>query len=128
MKREIISTEKAPQAIGPYSQGIVAGDFVFTAGQIPLDPQSGNIVGDDIQTQVRQVLENLKAVLEAAGSGLDRVVKITVYLQDLAHFAKLNEMFLLYFPANPPARSAVQVSRLPKDVLVEIEAIGIREP
>ena len=127
MKREIIATEKAPQAIGPYSQGIRAGDFVFTAGQIPLNPQTGEIVGDDIRTQVRQVLENLRAVLEQAGSGLDKVVKVTVFLQDLAHFTQLNEIFSLYFPKDPPARSAVQVSRLPKDVLVEIEAIGIRE-
>jgi len=127
MKREIVATGKAPQAIGPYSQGIRAGDFVFTAGQIPLDPQTGEIVGADIQTQVRQVLENLKAVLEQAGSGLEKIVKITVFLQDLAHFAQLNEIFSIYFPSDPPARSAVQVSRLPKDVLVEIEAIGIRE-
>lgn len=126
-KKEILATNKAPQAIGPYSQGVVCGCgyFLFTSGQIPLDPVTGKIVGPDIKTQARQVLENLKAILEATGSSLKAVVKTTVYLADMANFSAMNEVYQEYFKDNPPARSTVQVSKLPKDALVEIEAIAI---
>jgi len=125
--RECIKTDRAPAAIGPYSQAVVAKTekLVYTAGQIPIDPNTGEIVGGDIEEQTRQVLENLKAVLEAAKSGLKSVVKTTVFLQDMEHFAAMNGVYAEFFPTNPPARSAVQVARLPKDVLIEIEAVAV---
>ncbi len=125
MEKKVISTKNAPGAIGPYSQGIIANDFVFTAGQISLDPQSGNVVGTDVQTQTRQVLANLKAVLEAGRSGLAHVVKATVYLKDMNDFAAMNEVYAEFFGKSLPARAAVEVARLPKDVLVEIDAIAV---
>lgn len=127
MPREVISTDKAPAAIGPYSQAIKAGNFVFTSGQIPINPQTGELVKGDIKEQARQVLENLKAVLEAAGSGLDKVVKTTVFINDMGKFADVNEVYASYFTGDFPARSCVEVSRLPKDVAVEIEAVAIVE-
>ena len=124
--RKTVSTDKAPGQIGPYSQGVIArGPFIFTAGQIPLDPKNGQIVGKEIKAQATQALTNLKAVLEAGGSGLEHVVKTTVFLKDMNDFSKLNEVYVEFFPASPPARSAVEVARLPKDVLVEIECIAI---
>jgi 2-iminobutanoate/2-iminopropanoate deaminase len=124
--RKVTSTSQAPAAIGPYSQGIVAeGRLVFTAGQIPLDPGTGSIAAPEIAGQTRQVLLNLRAVLEASGSGLDHVVKTTVFLADMNDFAAMNAVYTEFFPHDPPARSAVQVSRLPKDVRVEIEAIAL---
>jgi 2-iminobutanoate/2-iminopropanoate deaminase len=124
---ECITTDKAPAAIGPYSQAVTveAGKLVYTAGQIAIDPTTGQIVEDDIHLQTRQVLENLKAVLEAANTGLASVVKTTVFLKDMEHFAVMNEVYAEYFAVNPPARSAVQVARLPKDVLIEIEAVAM---
>ncbi|HTR98991.1 MAG TPA: RidA family protein [Bacteroidota bacterium] len=126
MSRTVIATRSAPGAIGPYSQGTVAaGSLVFTAGQIPLNPATGELVAGDIRVQTRQVLENIRAILEAGGSDLAGVVKTTVFLKDLADFAAMNEVFAEFFPQAPPARSAVEVARLPRDVRVEIEAIGV---
>ncbi len=120
-----IHTEHAPAAIGPYSQAIVSGDLVFTAGQIPLDPATMTLVGDgDIAAQTRQVFSNLKAILEAAGASLDSVVKTTVFLKDMGDFTAMNEVYAKAFGDHKPARSTVEAARLPKDVKVEIEAIA----
>ncbi len=124
MKKEV-KTEKAPKAIGPYSQAIVAGGFVYCSGQIPIDPASGNLNTGSIEEQTRQVIKNLAAVLEAAGTSLDQVVKTTVFLQDMNEFAKMNEVYGEFFKAPCPARATVQVVRLPKDVKVEIEAVAV---
>lgn len=121
----VISTSKAPAAIGPYSQGIAAGSLVFVSGQIPLDPASG-IMPADPAAQARQSMENVKAVLEAAGSSLANVVKTTIFLHDMEHFAAINEVYASYFSGVFPARSCVQAARLPKDALVEIEAIALK--
>lgn len=123
--REAIHSDKAPAAIGPYSQAIRHGNMVFTSGQIPLDPSSGAIVGSDIKTQTEQVLKNLRAVLEAAGTGFDQVVKTTCFLNDMNDFSPFNEVYQSFFTGPAPARSCVAVERLPKDVLVEIEAVAI---
>ncbi|HDH57556.1 MAG TPA: RidA family protein [Bacteroidetes bacterium] len=124
--RQVISTDKAPAAIGPYSQGIVAGgSFVFTAGQLPMDPQTGEIVGQNISEQTQQALKNVKAVLEAAGSSLQKVVKCTVFLQNMSDFSGMNEVYAQYFENDPPARSAVEVAQVPKGALVEIEAVAL---
>jgi 2-iminobutanoate/2-iminopropanoate deaminase len=123
--KKIVATEKAPKAIGPYSQAIVHNGLAFLSGQIPLDPATGQMVEGDIAVQTARVLENLKAVLEACGSGLERVVKTTVFLKDMGEFAKMNEVYGKYFSENPPARSTVEAARLPRDVRVEIDAIAI---
>ncbi|HDJ22959.1 MAG TPA: RidA family protein [Candidatus Aminicenantes bacterium] len=123
MKKEV-KTKNAPEAIGPYSQAIVTNGLVFASGQIAIDPQSGQIVEGDIEKQTRQVLTNLKAVLEAAGSSLEKVVKCTVFLQDMNDFGRMNAVYSEFFRPPYPARAAVQVARLPKDVKVEIEAIA----
>lgn len=120
-----IEIKDAPAAIGPYSQAIITGNLVFTAGQIPLDPASGELVGSDIVEQTHRVLQNLRAILEAAGASFDSVVKTTVYLQDMSEFAAMNEVYASYFESNKPARSTVQAARLPKDVKVEIDAIAV---
>jgi 2-iminobutanoate/2-iminopropanoate deaminase len=126
MIRTAIATPSAPGAIGPYQQGIVAeGVLVFTAGQIALVPATGRVAEGGIREQTRQSIENLKAILEAGGSDLSHVVKTTVYLKDMDQFAAMNEEYARYFGTQPPARSTIEVSRLPKDVLVEIEAIGL---
>ena len=125
VSRKVVSTNKAPAAIGPYSQAIVAGNLVFTAGQIPIDPKTSQLVTGEIQAQTRLVLENLKAVLEAAGTDLSHVVKTTVFLKDMNDFGAMNEVYAQYFPQNPPARSAVQAARLPKDVGIEIECVAV---
>ena len=125
MKKEI-KTEKAPKAIGPYSQAIEANGFVFASGQIAIDPATGELSTGDIEEQTRLVLNNLKAVLEAAGSSFDNVVKCTVFLQDMNDFSKMNAVYGEFFKPPYPARAAVQVARLPKDVKVEIEAIAIK--
>lgn len=121
--RDVISTEKAPKAIGPYSQAVRANGFLFTAGQVALDPATGNVVEGDVAAQTTRVMENLKAIAEAAGSRLEHAVKATVYLKDMGDFAAMNEVYGRYFPKNPPARSTVEVSRLPKDVRVEIDLV-----
>jgi 2-iminobutanoate/2-iminopropanoate deaminase len=125
MERKVVSTADAPQAIGPYSQAIAIGDLVFCSGQIPLTPQ-GIVVEGDITTQTRQVLTNLKYVLASASSSLERVVKTTVFLADMGEFKAMNDVYTEFFPDAPPARSTVQVARLPRDVRVEIEAIAVR--
>lgn len=122
---EIIHTKKAPEAIGPYSQAIKVGDFVFTSGQVPLNPETGEVVCTDVEGQTKQTLENLKNVLEASGSDLEHVVKTTVYIQNMKDFGKINEIYASYFTNVYPARSCVEVSKLPKGVLIEIEAVGI---
>jgi 2-iminobutanoate/2-iminopropanoate deaminase len=122
---ESIQTDRAPQAIGPYSQAIKANGFIFASGQIPLDPATMRIVEGDIEEQTGRVLDNLKAVLEAAGSSLDRVVKTTVYLADMGEFAAMNEIYARYFGATKPARATVQVARLPRDVKVEIDVVAL---
>lgn len=124
MKR-IVSTEEAPKAIGPYSQVVVWNGLVFLSGQIPIDPATNQIVEGDIAVQTERVLENLKAVLAACGSSLDRTLKTTVYLKDMSEFARMNEVYARYFTENPPARSTVEAARLPRDVRVEIDAIAI---
>jgi 2-iminobutanoate/2-iminopropanoate deaminase len=121
--REIIATEKAPKAVGPYSQAVRFANLVFVSGQIPLDPKSGEIVGGDIEVQAKQVLENLKAIVEASGMGLENVLKSTCFLKNMEHFAIFNSIYNTYFANVLPARETVEVSRLPKDVLVEISAI-----
>ena len=127
--REVVKTDKAPGAIGPYSQAITvsAGKLVFCSGQIPMDPKTGEIVGTTAAEQCVQALKNLKAVLEAAGSGLEKVVKTTVFLKDMNDFVSVNEAYATFFTSDPPARAAVEVARLPKDVRVEIEAVGLVE-
>jgi len=123
-KLQRVQTDRAPAAIGPYSQAIVHGGLVFTAGQIPLDPASGEMVGGDVGVQAERVMQNLAAVLEAAGSSLDRVIKTTVFLRDMDDFAAMNEVYGRYFGDHRPARSAVQAARLPKDAILEIEAVA----
>lgn len=125
--RKIVSTDKAPAAIGPYSQANIFGDFVFTSGQVPLDPTTGDIVGTTIEEQTRQVFKNMKAILETAGSSLDKVLKTTVFIKNMNDFGKMNEIYAEFFTEGSyPSRSAVEVARLPKDVLVEIETIAYR--
>ncbi|MCL6552051.1 MAG: RidA family protein [Firmicutes bacterium] len=123
--KDVIRSDGAPLPIGPYSQAIRAGGVLYLSGQIPLDPATGQLAGTDIKTQTRRVLDNLRAVLEAAGSSLDRVVKTTVYLKDLADFGAMNEEYTAYFRDLPPARTTVQVARLPRDALVMIECIAL---
>ena len=121
--KEIISTNQAPKAIGPYSQAVRTSGFLFTAGQIALDPATGQVVEGDVARQTNRVMENLKAIVEAAGSSLDRTLKATVYLKDMGDFAAMNEVYARYFPVNPPARSTIEAARLPRDVRVEIDLI-----
>lgn len=123
---QIVHTKEAPRAIGPYSQAIVADGFVFTAGQIALDPASGEVVATDIVGQTEQVLRNLAAVLEAAGSRMSKVVKTTVYLADMAEFSAMNEVYARHFGDHKPARSTVQAAGLPKNVRVEIDVVAVR--
>ena len=124
--KKIIHTENAPAPIGPYSQGVLASaDFLFTAGQIPLDPKTGQLVQGDIKRQTRQVLENIVAILEAGGASLKSVVKTLVFLKDMNEFAAMNEVYNEFFEDSAPARSTIEVSRLPRDVKVEIEAIAL---
>lgn len=123
MDKEVIHSDKAPKAIGPYSQGVKTGNFLFTAGQIPLHPDSGEIVTGDIQVQTERVMENLKGVLEEAGGKFDDILKTTIYMTDLKEFGEMNEVYGRYFQKDPPARSTVEVRNLPKEVKIEIEAI-----
>lgn len=121
--KEIVSTERGPKALGPYSQAVKANGFIFTAGQGPLDPATGKLVEGDTAAQTVRVLENLKAIVEAAGSSLERAVKANVYLKDMNDFAAMNEVYSRYFPQNPPARTTIQAARLPLDIRVEIDLI-----
>jgi len=121
-----IETSKAPTAIGPYSQGTCLGDLIFTSGQVALSPEVGDIVGDDIASQTRQVMRNLEAILKAAGSGFNHVLKTTCFITDMAHFDEFNGAYAFFFPANKPARSTVAVKQLPKGALVEVEAIAVK--
>jgi 2-iminobutanoate/2-iminopropanoate deaminase len=123
--REIISTKDAPQAIGPYSQAIKANGFVFTSGQVAIDPSTQQVITGDVAAQTERVLRNLSEILEAAGSGLGKVVRCTVFLKNMNDFAAMNQVYGKYFSSAPPARSTVEVARLPKDVLVEIDAIAL---
>lgn len=125
--KKVIATENAPKAIGPYSQAIVHNGIVYLSGQIPLDPATNQIVEGDVVVQTERVLENIKAVLAASGSGLDRVLKTTVFLRDMSDFAKMNEVYGRYFAADSPARSTLQAARLPRDVSVEIDCIAAVE-
>ncbi len=124
MANQTVSTDKAPKAIGPYSQAVIAGNEVFTSGQIPLDPVTQQMVAGDVRAQTERVMENLAAVLEAAGVGFSQVVKATIFLADLNDFATVNEVYGKRFPSNPPARSTVQVAALPKGARVEIDLIA----
>ena len=124
--KKTIATENAPAAIGPYSQGVDGGSVVITSGQLPIDPATGAFAGDDIARQTRQSLQNVQAVLAGAGLGMEDIIKTTVFLKDMNDFAAMNEVYATFFPSAPPARSAVEVARLPKDALVEIEAIAVR--
>jgi 2-iminobutanoate/2-iminopropanoate deaminase len=126
--KKIVSTDKAPKAIGPYSQAILAGNLVYTAGQVGLDPETMELVEGGVEAQTRQVLTNLKHVLECVDSGLNFVIKTTVFLQDMGDFAKMNAVYAEFFPENPPARSTVQVAGLPKGALVEIECVALLNP
>jgi 2-iminobutanoate/2-iminopropanoate deaminase len=121
--KEVIATDKGPKAIGPYSQAIKANGFIYTAGQIPFDPVTGEIIDGDVAQQTARVFENLKVIAEAAGSSLDKAVKATVYLKDMKDFAAMNEVYGRYLQKDPPARSTVEVSRLPRDVRVEIDLV-----
>ena len=121
--KEVIATDKGPKAIGPYSQAIKANGFIFTAGQVPFDPATGQLIEGDVAQQTARVLENLKAIVEAAGSSLEHAVKATVYLKDMGDFAAMNEVYARYFSQNPPARSTVEAARLPRDVRVEIDLV-----
>jgi 2-iminobutanoate/2-iminopropanoate deaminase len=125
MDRKIVATDKAPKAVGPYSQGVVAGGLVFTAGMLGLSPQTGDLVGADAPAQARQALTNIKNILEAAGSSLDRAVKVTLYLTDITSFSEVNEVYAEFFSGDPPARSTVEIGPLPKGGLVEIDAVAL---
>jgi 2-iminobutanoate/2-iminopropanoate deaminase len=123
--KEVVLTARGPKPIGPYSQAIKSNGFLFVSGQIALDPQSGEFVGTDVRQQTERVMENLKAILEAAGSSLKHVVKTTVFLKDMNDFPAMNETYAGYFSTTPPARSTIQAARLPKDALVEIEVVAV---
>lgn len=126
MKRQVVATDAAPKAIGPYSQAVWAGDFLFCAGQIPLDPTTGNLIAAGIAEQTTRALENIRGVLQSQGLDFGNVVKVTVFLSDMNNFTAMNEVYAKYFTKEPPARSTVQVARLPKDALVEIEIVAAR--
>ena len=125
VKRETVHTDKAPQAIGPYSQAVKTDKLIFVSGQLGLDPSTGEMADSDIQAETRQALINLKMIIEAAGSGLDKVIKTTVFIKEMNDFPKINEIYAEFFPENPPARACVEVARLPKDGHVEIEAVAV---
>ncbi|WP_020005791.1 RidA family protein [Brachyspira innocens] len=125
MDKKIIKTHKAPQAIGPYSQAVKSGNFIFASGQIPLDPVSGNMAENDIKKQTERVMENIKGLLESENLTMANIIKTTCFLTDMANFAAFNEVYAAYFPENPPARSTVAIKSLPKDALVEVEIIAV---
>lgn len=123
--KKVVATENAPRAIGPYSQAIIAGGFLFASGQVPFDPQTGEFVAGGIREQTEQVFRNIRAILEAAGTSLERVVKTTVFLADMNDFAAMNEVYARQFTGEPPARSTVQAARLPRDARIEIEVVAL---
>ncbi|MFZ7102417.1 MAG: RidA family protein [Peptococcaceae bacterium] len=123
MEKQIINTKKAPKAIGPYSQGVKIGDFLFVSGQLPINPANGELLTNNIQEETKQSLENLKAIVEEAGVSFSNIVKTTIFIKDMNQFSLINEIYAQYFPGNPPARSCVEVARLPKDANIEIEAV-----
>ena len=125
MTKKVIQTEKAPKAIGPYSQAIQAGNFLFLSGQIPLNPKTGELIQGDIREQTQQVLENIKRILESQGLRMENMVKSTIFLKDIANFNQVNEVYGNYFPSSPPARSTVEVSKLPRNAEIEIETIAV---
>nr|WP_278308130.1 RidA family protein [Neofamilia massiliensis] len=125
MKMKILHTDKAPAAVGPYCQAVQVGDMIFTSGQLAIDPANGNLINDDIEKATRRSLDNVKAILEEAGSSLEKVVKTTIFLDDMDNFARVNEVYGEYFSDHKPARSCIQVARLPKDAIVEIEVIAL---
>jgi 2-iminobutanoate/2-iminopropanoate deaminase len=125
LEKRTIQTGQAPAAIGPYSQAIQAGNLVFTSGQLPVDPKTGELITDDIQAETRQCLNNVEAILAAAGTSLKNAVKLTVFIKDMNQFSKINETYAEFFPEDKPARSCVEVARLPKDANIEIEAVAI---
>jgi 2-iminobutanoate/2-iminopropanoate deaminase len=125
MSKQTINTSNAPAAIGPYSQAIRAGDTIYISGQLPVDPATGSFAGDDIALQTKQSLDNIRAILKAAGAGLENIVKTTVFMKDMSEFAAMNKVYAGYFTGSCPARAAVQVACLPKDARVEIEAVAV---
>ena len=125
MNKKIINTELAPEAIGPYSQSVLAGNILFISGQLPIDPETGKFAGNDIKSQTEQSLKNIESILEKAGCTMDNVVKTTVLLNDMGDFAKMNEVYAKFFTKDYPARAAYEVAKLPKDALVEIEAVAV---
>ena len=125
MKKKVLCTNNAPAAIGPYSQAIMAEGMIYVSGQLPIDPSTGSFAGDDIKEQTRQSLDNIRAILESAGAGMDQVVKTTVFLKDIGEFTEMNEVYAQYFTGACPARAAFQVGSLPKNARVEIEAIAV---
>ena len=127
MKLDLIQTKKAPAAVGPYSEGVRGGELIFTSGQLPFVPETGELISDDIQKATRQALDNLKAVLEEGGATLETVIKVTVFVKDMENFSSINEVYAEYFKEHKPARSLVEVSRLPKDGVIEIEAIAVKK-
>jgi 2-iminobutanoate/2-iminopropanoate deaminase len=122
--KKVIQTDKAPKAIGPYSQAIQAGNMIFLSGQIPIDPKTGELTGGDIRQQTQQVLENIKGLLESQRLGMEDVIKVTIFLKDMGNFNQVNEVYAAYFSSSPPARSTVEVAKLPRNVEIEIEAIA----
>lgn len=124
MKKRIITTNNAPDAIGPYSQGVLAGNFLFVSGQIPIDPKTNQIIEDDIALQTKQVMENIKGILESGGASMNNVVKATLYIKDMDEYGRINEVYSAYLGNVQPARSTVEVRRLPKDVRIEIDVIA----
>jgi 2-iminobutanoate/2-iminopropanoate deaminase len=123
--KKVIQTDKAPKAIGPYSQAIQAGNMIFLSGQIPIDPKTGELTGGDIRQQTQQVLENIKGLLESQRLGMEDVIKVTIFLKDMGNFNQVNEVYATYFSSSPPARSTVEVAKLPRNVEIEIEAIAL---
>ena len=125
MKKEIIATDKAPAALAGYNQAIKVGDLIFTAGQLGFDPKTGEFAGDDVAIQTKQALENIKAIVEAAGSNMEKMVKVTIFLSDINHYGEVNKVYGQYFTTDFPARSVVEAANLPKNALIEIEAIAV---
>ena len=125
MKKKVIQTDKAPKAIGPYSQAIQAGNLLFLSGQIPIDPKTGELIKGDIRQQTQQVLENIKGLLESQGLRMGDVIKVTIFLKDMGNFNQVNEVYATYFSSSPPARSTVEVAKLPRNAEIEIEAIAL---